>query len=465
MLTHLRIKNFKAWKDTGPIRLAPLTVIFGANSAGKSSLGHLLLALQQTARSTDRKRALHLGDSASLIDLGTFEDCLHGHDLQQTLGFELGWRLPKALEVKDPLQLTRRYAGQDMKLEVEMAAGKSAQPEVQTMRYALQSSGVTVLDVDFHRDAQRKLHLQSKHYEFRKADGRQWPLEEPEKFYRLSDVTAARFKNAGFMADFALATEAMLDNLSYLGPLRSHPQRIYQWSGDTPASVGPMGEQTIAAILAAQGDARQLNRGPRRSKQAFAEFIAGWLKDLGVITDFSVRPVAVGRKEYEVLVKTGPKSPEVKITDVGFGVSQVLPALVQAFYCPPHSTVWMEQPEIHLHPQVQAELADVFISAIQSRQDGVERQVQLIVESHSEHFLNRLQRRVAEGVLTPEDVAVYFCRRSAAGTDLEPLKLNLFGDIENWPPNFFGDEMADIAARTLAAMNRKKAQAAGQPAE
>lgn len=62
MLTKLHLRNFKAWKDTGPIRLAPLTVIFGANSAGKSSLGHLLLALKQTAASPiDRKRALHLG--------------------------------------------------------------------------------------------------------------------------------------------------------------------------------------------------------------------------------------------------------------------------------------------------------------------------------------------------------------------------------------------------------------------
>jgi AAA15 family ATPase/GTPase len=60
MLTSLRIQNFKAWQDTGPVRLAPLTVIFGANSAGKSSLGHLLLALKQTALSTDRRRALHL---------------------------------------------------------------------------------------------------------------------------------------------------------------------------------------------------------------------------------------------------------------------------------------------------------------------------------------------------------------------------------------------------------------------
>ncbi len=121
----------------------------------------------------------------------------------------------------------------------------------------------------------------------------------------------------------------------------------------------------------------------------------------------------------------------------------------------------MEQPEIHLHPQVQAELADVFISATQAREDGKERHVQLIVESHSEHFLNRLQLRVAEGLVSPDDVAVYFCRRAGVATELEPLRLNEFGEIENWPEHFFGDEMADIAGRTLAAMKRKKALASG----
>ena len=456
MLTHLHIRNFKAWKDTGPIRLAPLTVIFGANSAGKSSLGHLLLALQQTARSTDRKRALHLGDSNALIDLGTFADCLHGHDLGKPLEFELGWQLPKALEVNDPLVSAGRFTGDQMLLQVEMVAGKLGQPEVQVMSFALKKKEHLVLDVMMKRDESRKFALTSERYGFKMADGRRWPLEEPEKFYRLSDTTAARFKNAGFMADFALATESMLDSISYLGPLRNHPQRIYQWSGDTPASVGQMGEYAIAAILAAESGGRKLNRGPKRPKHGFAEFIAAWLKDLGVIHDFSVRPVAEGRKEYEVLVKTHVKAPEVKITDVGFGVSQVLPALVQAYYCPPYSTVWMEQPEIHLHPQVQAELADVFISATQSRENGKERHVQLIVESHSEHFLNRLQRRVAEGIVEPSNVAVYFCRRAGSVTELEPLRLNMFGDIENWPEHFFGDERADIAGRALAAMQRKK---------
>jgi predicted ATPase len=456
MLTHLHIKNFKAWKDTGPIRLAPLTVIFGANSAGKSSLGHLLLALQQTARSTDRKRALHLGDADSMIDLGTFADCLHGHDLKQALFFELGWNLPKPLEIRDPLQQEVRYLGDRMQLGVTLVPNRAQQPEVQALRYALSANDVDVLDVSLARDDKRKLNLSSSTYGFKMADGRRWPLEEPEKFYRLSDTSLARYKNAGFLADFALSTESMLERISYLGPLRKHPQRIYQWSGDTPASVGQLGEYAVAAILAAQGEGRKLNRHVGLHTKSFAEFIAAWLKDLGVIHDFSVRPVAEGRKEYEVLIKTNAKAPQVKITDVGFGISQVLPALVQAFYCPPHSTVWMEQPEIHLHPQVQAELADVFISATQARENGKARDVQLIVESHSEHFLNRLQRRVAEGVVKPDDVAVYFCRRQGSATELEPLRLSMFGEIENWPDNFFGDEMADIAGRTLAAMKRKK---------
>jgi predicted ATPase len=133
----------------------------------------------------------------------------------------------------------------------------------------------------------------------------------------------------------------------------------------------------------------------------------------------------------------------------------VLPALVQAFYCPAESIVWMEQPEIHLHPQVQAELADAFISAVQAFEHGRPRNVQLIIETHSEHFLNRLQRRIAEQALTPDDVAIYFAKSTEAGAELEALRVNDLGDIENWPDNFFGDEMGDIVARTEAASQRR----------
>jgi hypothetical protein len=77
MLTSLRVANFKSWRNTGPARLAPLTVIFRANSVGKSSFGHQLLALKQTVLPSDRK-GVYLGDGNTLIDLGTFVHWLHG---------------------------------------------------------------------------------------------------------------------------------------------------------------------------------------------------------------------------------------------------------------------------------------------------------------------------------------------------------------------------------------------------
>lgn len=459
MLTHLRIKNFKAWKDTGPVRLAPLTVIFGANSAGKSSLGHLLLALKQTALSSDRRRALLLGDANTLIDLGTFRDCVFQHDLTLPLEFEMRWRLPGPLRVRDVQDAAAHYEGDELQLAVTLVSDKkSEQPQAEVIAYELRNGAQTVLDARLSRGASAKPELTSSTFRFVKSDGRKWPLE-PEKFYRASDVTLARFKNAGFLTDFALATEEMLRGLSYLGPLREHPQRTYQWAGDTPEDVGQKGQFAIAAILAAEQAGRELNRGPKQRRQPFATFIAAWLKDLGVIHDFSVKPVAKGRKEYEVLIRTHPAAPEVKLTDVGIGVSQVLPALVQAFYAPAGSVVWMEQPEIHLHPRVQAELADAFISAIQAREQGNPRRLQLIVESHSEHFLTRLQRRVAEEKVSPDDVAIYFCKTSGQGTDLVPLELDMFGDIANWPPDFFGDEIAELTARTVAAMRRREAEA------
>lgn len=460
MLTRARIKNFKAWRDTGDIRLAPLTVIFGGNSAGKSSLGHLLLALKQTALLSDRKRAFHLGDPSSLIDLGTFVDCLYGHDVNQKLEFSLQWKLPSPLHVKNTLDPKETYQGDELGLDAVLRAGKAKQPEIERIRYTLIQAGNQVLEVD-HTRGTSAVSLRATPLRLTKTVGRNWPLGPPEKFYRFADATLARFQNAGFLSDFSLETERMLNALFYLGPLRSHPERIYPWSGEPPPDVGMRGQYAVAALLAAEADERKLNRGPKQRISTFANFVATWMKELGVIHSFTVKPVAEGRKEYEVLIKTHTDAPEVKLTDVGFGISQVLPALVEAFYAPPNSTVWMEQPEIHLHPQVQARLADALISAVQAGEGGRPRNVQLIVESHSEHFLTRLQRRVAEGVIAPTDVAIYFCKRSGKSAELEPLRLDLYGSIENWPTNFFGDEMEDVAARTIAAMQRKIADRKG----
>jgi predicted ATPase len=148
-------------------------------------------------------------------------------------------------------------------------------------------------------------------------------------------------------------------------------------------------------------------------------------------------------------VQRDAQSSEALLTDVGFGVSQVLPALVLLYYVPEGSTVLMEQPEIHLHPSVQSGLADAILTVAKSRK------LQVIVESHSEHMLRRFQRRVAENTFPAEGLKLYFCDSVGGQSKLVDLDIDLFGEIRNWPKDFFGDEMHEIAETRKAILRRK----------
>ena len=125
-------------------------------------------------------------------------------------------------------------------------------------------------------------------------------------------------------------------------------------------------------------------------------------------------------------------------------------------------TLWLEQPELLLHPRAQAVLMDAFIDATQAADAPGPARNQLIIETHSEALLNRLQRRVAEGVIPADDIALYVCRRPAQHAELEALRLSPYGDIENWPDDLFGHDMSDVIARTRAALQRRQADEQGR---
>jgi predicted ATPase len=460
MLRKLHIRNFKAWKDTGEIRLAPLTVFFGTNSSGKSSLNQFILALKQTAQSPDRQRVLHLGDKSTLIDLGTYRDVTYNHSESGNIDFSLEWDLEKKFEFEDVLSPNKIYAGNSMFFngEIGPAGGKRQDLVVMQMAYRLGDPKKNGLEILMRRKVTEgskkdEYELESKNYNLVRKQGRGWPLPSPIRFYGFPEETIAYYQNADLVSDLTLSFEHLLQKIHYLGPLREHPHRSYIWSGEIPEHVGWKGERTIDAILSAKD--RQINL-PRKKKQLFEAVIAFWLKQMGLIESFEVKKVAPDRREYEVLIKTAGSSDNVNLTDVGFGISQVLPVLVECFYCEPNSTLILEQPEIHLHPSVQASLADLFIAAVKSRENNSDRNIQLLVESHSEHFLRRLQRRIAEEAISPEMTAIYFCQPSNLGSTIRTLAINEYGDITNWPKNFFGNETADLVAMTEAAINRKQ---------
>lgn len=240
-----------------------------------------------------------------------------------------------------------------------------------------------------------------------------------------------------------------MDSIFYLGPLREYPRREYPWAGASPVDVGRRGERTVEAILSATQRGEKRNLGGKTRYKPFQEIVAYWLKELGLIHAFGIEEIGSGANLYRAVVRRDEYSPLALLTDVGFGVSQVLPALVLLYYVPEGSTVVMEQPEIHLHPSVQSGLADVILTVAKTRN------IQVIVESHSEHMLRRFQRRVAEGEVKSDLVKLYFCDSAEGESKLVDLEMDIFGDIRNWPKNFFGDEMTEIAETRKAALRRK----------
>jgi hypothetical protein len=411
--------------------------------------------LKQTAESPDRQRALQLGDNRTLVDLGTYDDAVHNHDTAQPMEIELDWTLSETLEVNDP-QFSETYQGDSLAFHVSIGADKRHQPLMESLSYVLSGSEGPVLDITMkRRETGNKYDLESQRYNLLRQQGRPWPLPEPVRFYGFPDEATAHYQNTAFLSDLVLELERMLKSVYYVGPLREYARRLYLWSGETPDHVGIKGERAVEAILAA-GD-RSFNWRPKQRTKSLAEVVAERLRDMRLISDFHVKPLGAHRKEYEVLVRTGPKLPEVKLTDVGFGVSQVLPVIVESFYVPRRSILIFEQPEIHLHPRVQADLADLFVDAIRARENGEPRQCQFIIESHSEHFLRRLQRRIAEEELSADDAALYFVHTQGASARIEALEVDLFGNILNWPEGFFGDEMADLVARSEAQARRQQA--------
>ena len=454
MITELSFGNFKSWKRVEKMRFAPITGLFGTNSSGKTSILQLLLMIKQTVESTDRLQVLDFGNEKSPANLGSFREVIYSHDTSGALDWNIRWKLNQRLVVKQPDdKKAELFSGDEIGFQVEITENEKRRLLVNDLVYSFanrsfemrQKSGGYELTVNHPAD-----------FRFIRTRGRKWGLSAPVKCYGFPNEVNARFQNAGFLSDLQLAFERLFEGVKYLGPLRDYPKRQYPWSGAEPADMGQRGERVVEALLAAKEKGAYLSRGRGSKKETLEERVATWLKELRLISGFSVEPVAKegGGNIYRVKVRRNPGSPDVLITDVGFGVSQILPAIVLCYYAPAGSIIILEQPEIHLHPAVQAGLADVFIDAVKTRN------IQIIFESHSEHLLRRLQRRIAEKAITPDTMALYFCESSNGASSLKALDVDLFGTIKNWPKDFFGSQFEEMALTTKAAIERKKEQQA-----
>lgn len=249
------------------------------------------------------------------------------------------------------------------------------------------------------------------------------------------------------------------NSLLYLGPLRDEPKSVYPLAGATdPSDVGLRGENT-AAVLDLHRNTIVENIAPSKidtltsvehvgERVSLLSAVTDWLQYVGVGTDVSTEDK--GKLGHQLQVRTDPSARMHDLTQVGVGVSQVLPILVSALLAPRGATLVLEQPELHLHPRVQSRLADFFVALHFLGK-------QCIVETHSEYFLARLRYRAVKAVddSVASSIRVYFVEKKDRVSTYRPVTINEFGAIEDWPAGFF-DEREGTSSQIIRAAIEKK---------
>lgn len=437
MLTHLKLENFKIWRSTKPIRLAPITLLLGTNSSGKSSLIQSLLLIRQTVKGDDPNLDLNLGnpDADDSVTLGQFKDvlCRHGVASESTsatqVGIEFRWSEDGLPE--NSTLFSARYT-----------KGPAGSAELAFLRLGKDGQGFSV---QRRKPGIYRLSLATQAKPLgQSADYR------PQRSFAFSASTLNKLGAQGEL--IKPIGPALLDELGriiYLGPVRRLAQRDYVWAGRMPAHIGDDGAKAVDALIAsgvARQQAKKRNQPVPAEAQLFEQTIR-WLRDMNLADGLSIRALGNSAR-YELLIENGDQASNLK--DVGVGVSQVIPVIVAALFAQPGHIVIVEEPESHLHPLAQSKLAELLA------QVSKERNVQFIIETHSEHLFRRMQTLIAKQQITLKDAAMYFVERDGKAARMRPLELDDFGRVKNWPEGFFGDALGETREQARLMFTRQQ---------
>lgn len=419
-LSALTIRGYKAIREQQQLQIRPLTLIAGVNSAGKSSLLQPLLLMKQTLESSYAAGPL-------LLD-GPHVKFRNASELRTQFRSRSATRVPLEFGVavgEDELQITFAPA---KVLEVQRVMF-SAFGRMRNLRAGMTNQEIrTALkgNLDFFNN---KAQLQV----------------VPRRFL-LEVVEQGRARGS-----FAYPTR-ILDSITsgiqqvlHLPGLRGNPERSYARTGIEPPYAGPF-PVYAASVLAAWEEQKSGSRD-------------GLIEDLSEL-GLTWKVAAETLSDTEIAVRVGRlPSPQrggahdlVSIADVGVGVSQVLPFLVALHAAKPGHLVYVEEPEIHLHPRAQVALARVLARA-------VERGVRIVAETHSPLLLLALQTQIANGRLDPEDVNLAWAERDEDGyTKVKQVSPEETGSFGDWPVDFADVELS--AQRSF--LDAATARAAGR---
>lgn len=404
-INKLIIENFKGIKDRQEFVIRPLTIFCGPNSSGKSSCIHALAALAQTTKLTASQMPIVLDDEYAQVHLGRFADVIHSKSMKDAFTIGITVNKPSVLVAKElpkatdgPPCIHAEYSFR-AKAKTQEVYIQKAKLSVADQRYVFDRQGVSPTDYSISTDGKKlpfmanptgRLGLQVR---IGFEQGQQPSNEEMAAFLVNENINRT------------LSTE--LRRTLYLGPFRQGPLRKYPTRGSQPTEVGAAGESAVTML--ANEFARSKTKHPNLAK------VSGWIRELGLGMKLQVQPMAkTDLVDVSVTLNDGAQLP---LPDLGYGVSQVLPVLVQCAFAPKSSTLLFEQPELHLHEAAARNLASVFIDIIR------EKSVHIVAETHSRHLFLEVMSQVNAGRISPDDVVLYDVTRGDGKSNFSEVKV------------------------------------------
>jgi predicted ATPase len=484
----LRLENFRLFQDSGWFKLAPLTCLVGRNSSGKSSvLSSLLLLKQSLERQTMGSAVMPLALSGPYCDLGNYSDVVHGHNESSDILMSVSVSLAE-------LSGASRLTGEPF---VNLGLPQSA-PHYRYLYYPymdtrLPKDGKVEARLTFSADEPFGPSLKNLEIEVseigsarfaRTTSGelrQHWRVYTttlpprvvglvPRGFFPMIMIRDSHFakcspKSKRRIRVFSAASQLLfrflvqaLSRSDIIGPFRTPPERRYPFGGFSASRSGPTGEQAVNLLITEA----LLNPNSARPLHDSLSF---WLNHLKLAESLDIKDIAKRLNLFEVDVTGAGQGTSANLADVGFGVSQVLPVLVQGLLMRRGGIYLVQQPEIHLHPDAQAGLADFFIYLATYG-------VITIIETHSEYLLLRLRRRLAEGIkplsaglkverdesvpMTKDDVAILLTDSDQNWSSVRRLEIGDSFQFENLPAGFMSQALDDRVA-LLSAVGKRNA--------
>lgn len=432
-IRRIAVTGFKSILNRQEINVRPLTILAGANSSGKSSIMQPLLLLKQTLEAPYDPGALKLdGPNVRFTDAEQLlARTLKGGQVKSfKIELEIaGWpdeagdlKLEFHKSGKHPIDVEEMTATSP-KGSVTLRRGMTPHETLEVMHKkgfgtdedSTANSGTTILEAKLRRD---RCFLN---------------VTTTERRGKI------RTKRQGYF-NYQPETHSVMDVIHVRG-LRGNPERSYPVAAFGRQFPGEF-ERYVAGVLAAW---------KANGKKTLLKAVGNDLLQLGLTWKVDARPISETQVELHVGRMPSPEQGGahdlVSIADVGFGVSQTLPVVVALHVARRGQLVYIEQPEIHLHPRAQVAMAGVLARAAQ-------RGVRVVCETHSAHMLLALQSLVAEQKLSPDLVALHWFQRVNGVTQITTAELDADGAYGDWPEDF---------SEVILQQERRYLDAAAQP--